>query len=638
MAQVVGQTKLHPKLRMIGNGDEVVNCLRAEQSQNLVSTAPLDTLFTDTKLATVAATTGFLPLGLDTADFSTSAAPAARKKLTPANRASHAYVGVFIEVHRDRQVAGPAGTASDVESVKDKIAKSLAPVTEIDRCVLSKRNFIAATVRVSDLPALAADERVAFIHPAEALALDVPRPRRGVDKLKPTDRSVAGKHNGGAGVIIGIIDVGGYDFSHRDFIANGKSRFLSIWDQGGKRRSPPSKRSGADFAPFDFGSEILQADLDKALAVERAGGLAATALEPQSQQSRSSHATHVTSIAAGNSGVCPKADIAAVLLNVPFDPEDLKARRETFSDSTRLVLAIEYLLEIAKREDKPISINISLGTNGGAHDGSGGVSRWFDALLATEGRSITIAAGNAGQEAATEENPNGWMMGRIHASGRIAARGLVVDLDWTVVGDQIVDLSENELELWHSPQDRIRIAVRPPGSNSWIEVGPRQYIENKRLASGTFLSVYNELYNPVNGANCCAVYLSPDLRPGSLTGVAAGTWTIRLIGEEVRNGEFHCWIERDDPYRYGPGVGGQLMRMPSFFSAASNVDSHSINSLACGHRVIAVANLDDRRQRIAATSSQGPTRDARMKPDIAAPGTGIVAANGLLKTTNPGSR
>ena len=29
------------------------------------------------------------------------------------------------------------------------------------------------------------------------------------------------------------------------------------------------------------------------------------------------------------------------------------------------------------------------------------------------------------------------------------------------------------------------------------------------------------------------------------------------------------------------------------------------------------------------SSSQGPTRDDRMKPDIAAPGTDIVAANGF---------
>ena len=634
MAGVIREAKLHPKLRMIRNGDEVVNCLRAEQSQNVASTADLSHLLAGTEFEAIA-TMGFLTPAIEAAERRPAASQPKPRKLTDEKRAHHAHVGVFIEVQRDRQVGGAAVTASDVEALRGEIEGSMAPAGAIDRCLLSKRNFIAATIPLSELDKLAADERVAFVHPAEALALDVPRPKRGGRGVQPTDRRVPGRHDGGAGVIIGIIDVGGFDFSHRDFVAKGTSRFISIWDQGGRRRPPPSKRSGGDFAPFDFGSELLRADLDKALATERGGGLAATALEPQSQESRSSHATHVASIAAGNSGVCPRADIAAVLLNVPSDSNDPRVRRRTFSDSTRLVLAVEYLLEIAKREKKPISINISLGTNGGAHDGSGGVSRWFDALLAAEGRAISIAAGNAGQEAATEDSPTGWMMGRIHASGRIPSRGLVVDLEWTVVGDQVVDLSENEFEIWYSPQDRIRIAVRPPGSSSWIEVAPREYIENKRLASGTFLSVYNELYNPVNGANYCAVYLSPDLRPEALTGVAAGTWTIRLIGEEIRNGGFHCWIERDDPYRYGPGGAGQLMRMPSFFSRTSNVDSHSINSLACGHRVISVGNLDERRQRIAASSSQGPTRDARFKPDIAAPGTDVVAANGFAEEDEP---
>jgi subtilisin family serine protease len=45
--------------------------------------------------------------------------------------------------------------------------------------------------------------------------------------------------------------------------------------------------------------------------------------------------------------------------------------------------------------------------------------------------------------------------------------------------------------------------------------------------------------------------------------------------------------------------------------------------------VIAVANLDARQERIHITSSQGPTRDGRQKPDVAAPGTGVVAASGF---------
>jgi subtilisin family serine protease len=51
--------------------------------------------------------------------------------------------------------------------------------------------------------------------------------------------------------------------------------------------------------------------------------------------------------------------------------------------------------------------------------------------------------------------------------------------------------------------------------------------------------------------------------------------------------------------------------------------------VACGHNVIAVANWDAEIDGSNVTSSQGPTRDGRNKPDIAAPGTGIWGANGF---------
>jgi subtilisin family serine protease len=73
----------------------------------------------------------------------------------------------------------------------------------------------------------------------------------------------------------------------------------------------------------------------------------------------------------------------------------------------------------------------------------------------------------------------------------------------------------------------------------------------------------------------------------------------------------------------------QYWRFPSFFSEASNVDNSSVSSLACGPRVISVANFDETTGQINISSSQGPTRDGRYKPDLAAPGTRIPAARGF---------
>ena len=628
--------KLHPKLRMIANGSDTVNGMRAELSSTVASLSKVasvkfdalprraqldlrrpDELRAPGNESVLAEVTGF----------------AKRKKLKSAGLPRNSFVNVFIELNRDRPGSKPSDVREQIDDLKKQIKGKLKgePARELDNNVELKRNFIAATVPVTMLEQLKNNDWVSFVHPAEPLTFRLPMPHRLSGSMRPASRRVsrAADHGDGEGVMIGIIDVEGFDFAHPDFLdRQGKTRFVSIWDQGSTTYSVPNG--------FNYGSELTQRHMNAAIAAaKKPGGLPATMLEAQSQQQEGSHGTHVASIAAGNSGVCPKAEIAAVLISMPRQRDPLKERRLTFSDSTRIAHAVDYLLKQAQDKKKPISINISLGTNGGAHDGSSGVSRWLDAALASEGRSICVAAGNAGQEAATGPNDMGWVTGRIHSSGQIQARGLDVDLDWTVVGNSVVDVSENELEIWYGAQDRFSVKVQPPDSDRWIEVKPREFVENRRLPSGTMLSVYNELYHPTNGCNYIAIYLSPHLDPAKPKGVQAGVWKIRLHGEEIRDGRFHCWIERDDPYELDRLGQLRVYRFPSFFSERSNVDSHSISSLACGHRVIAVANVDTEKQRINPTSSEGPTRDNRYKPDIAAPGTDIVAAKGFSSAETP---
>jgi subtilisin family serine protease len=367
--------------------------------------------------------------------------------------------------------------------------------------------------------------------------------------------------------------------------------------------------------------------LNAAIAAAPKLKIPAFELERQSQFAVGSHGTHVASIAAGNRGVCPRASIAGVLISLPTS--DLE-RRQSFYDSTRIADAVDYLIRLAEELGMPLSINVSLGTNGHAHDGSSAISRWIDAAMSAPGRCISVAAGNAGQEVAAFEGDSGFVMGRIHTSGQVPARDLVKDIEWIVIGNGLVDASENELELWYSPQDRFTISVRPPGADKWIgPVEPQQFIENRQLADGSFISVYNELYHPGNGLNYISIYLSPFLSDQGIVGVPAGRWTVRLHGQEVRDGKYHGWIERDDPRRLGRVGSKEAWRFPSFFSEASNVDNSSVSSLACGNRVLSVANLDEAAERINITSSQGPTRDNRFKPDTAAPGTNIVAAKGF---------
>lgn len=588
-----GLRRISPRLRMIANGDDGVNSIRAQMCAGL-RVAP-----TAKPAPAAPAALGATVQMLETSKVPRSGDLVALPSRTQAN--------VFVT----RRMGEEMGD----DPARNRLSDD-AGFTKLENR-RERGNLVSGAVRISDLPALAANPSVIAIELAEALK--APTPTLGDTSAgapSPSERQRLSKQ-GGEGVLIGIVDVQGFDFAHEDFLGDdGKTRFLRIWDQGGTRREPPAR--------FGYGSLLDETHLAGALAAQATHGVPATEYEPQSSMDVGSHGTHVASIAAGKLGVCHKSQIVAVLLSLP---ETDFERRKSFYDSTRLADAVDYLLSVAEELGRPISINVSLGTNGHAHDGSSAVSRWIDSALTVPGRAVCVAAGNAGQDAPQSEEDLGYIVGRIHTEGRIAARGLTTDLDWLVIGSGVYDISENELELWYSPSDRFAISVKPPGQPWTKPLEPGEFIENRQLPDGAFLSIYNEIYNPANGSNYIAVYLTPFLSETAVKGVTAGTWRVRLYGREVRDGRFHGWIERDDPVRRDGS--GTYWSFPSFFAENSNVDRNSVSTLACGHNVVGVANLDAAREVVNVSSSQGPTRDGRSKPEVAAPGTNIRAARGF---------
>jgi subtilisin family serine protease len=587
--------KLQPKLRMIANGDTTVNVVRAERCAAL-SVAKPELL------------KKFPPLR------GAAAAPVTRKELKKKLKAPHlkkitpdVLTNVFVYLDDARAEDPPWH----------------------DRPTSRSGRIMQVQTKLNDVPRLASAPQVAFVEIAEALKAPAPFLADLHPKAPPKDLrrfEGAAKHKYGKDVLVGIVDVQGFDFAHSDFLdAKGNTRFVRIWDQGGGDRGSPAG------SQFSYGAEFRREHLNAAIKAAPSLGLPATDIEKQSQLVEGSHATHVASIAAGNRGVCRNADIAGVLISLPQLDQD---RRLSFYDSSRLADAVDYLLRLGEELRKPVVINVSLATNGHAHDGSAAVTRWIDAALTTSGRAVVVAAGNSGQERAESDNDLGFITGRIHSSGIIPAAGLVRDLEWVVVGNGIMDVSENEMEIWFSAQDRMAVSVKPPGKD-WIgPIEPRQFIENRIIQDGTVLSVYNEVYHPANGHNYISLYLSPFFSATEIVGVPAGNWMVRLHAREIRDGRFHAWIERDDPQQLGRVAEREAWAFPSFFTENSLVDNTTVSSLGCANRVITVANLDAVANRINISSSQGPTRDGRQKPDIAAPGTAIVAAKGFAGQGN----
>ncbi len=486
-----GRAKLQPKLQMIANGSTEVNAVRAEQCSALRVTneTTLDEL--QRRRVADSPTTGRVIKRVpDTVS------------LTAITDDVEAHVFVYL-----------------IEGFAD----SLPMRGERAR----KANVVSARVPLSSLTSLTEQPAISYIEMAESLKRPFPVVTAGKVSAPSTQQrrfGNAAKHHYGANVLIGVIDVQGFDFSHSDFLdQNGHTRFVAIWDQGGDARPSPQPAG----TRFGYGAEFNKAHLDAALDASPGLGVPPYEIERQSQLVEGSHGTHVASTAAGNRGICRRSPIAAVLVSLPDSDQD---RRRSFSDSTRLVDAIDYLVTLAGKMGLPLSMNVSLGTNGHAHDGSAAVDRWIDSVMSIPGRAITVAAGNAGQECGETADDVGWMMGRVHTSGRVPAAGLSADIEWVVAGNGVVDISENELELWFNPQDRFAVSLRTPNGQLIGPIEPREFIENRRLADGSFISVYNELYHPANGANYMGIYLSPNLQSNPVIGVQAGGWTVRLQG------------------------------------------------------------------------------------------------------------
>lgn len=177
----------------------------------------------------------------------------------------------------------------------------------------------------------------------------------------------------GTDVIIGIIDAP-FDFNHPDFTdAFGNTRITYLWDQ---------TISDPLLAPDDF-----------AYGVECDSSSIADGTCPHIDYNYwYSHGSGVTGVAAssGNAannyrGVAPNAQLVLVALD--FNDDFL----------SRTIDAIAYVYQKAAELGKPCVINTSFGSYDGAHDGKDLATQTINNLIAASpGRSLVAAAGNGG--------------------------------------------------------------------------------------------------------------------------------------------------------------------------------------------------------------------------------------------------
>ncbi len=396
----------------------------------------------------------------------------------------------------------------------------------------------------------------------------------------------------GDGVVMGIIDTG-IDYTHPDFKdSTGKTRIKFLWDQVLNDSVPP--------LPFNYGQEWNNTDIDNGKATAHL----TTAL------TNYGHGTHVSSIAAGNGlamnkykGVAPNADIIFVALD--------------FNAANGIADATKYIYDKAALLGKPCVINVSIGDYYGSHDGLNLEAQIIkNQIIAQPSRSFVAAAGNAGDLAihaghnVTSDTTFSWLSGSAYI-GMYASTSDFSNIQFSIGADKV------------TPTYSFRGNTAFSGIAPHIGVLGYDTIYNGTNKMCTMIT-YGDLYM---GVNSMEFSITPD--------TTTYFWRLMTTG----SGKFDAWSFDLET----ANLADSLIYSPLKKYKQPDLKSNMASSFQCLGEVITVGNYTNRNQyfdydtilqfdntrvpgNLFSSSSKGPTRDGRIKPDITSPGDWTLGA------------
>lgn len=371
----------------------------------------------------------------------------------------------------------------------------------------------------------------------------------------------------GRGVLVAVVD-SGIDYFHEDFRnGDGTSRILFLNDQVS-------------------GKVYTKEEIDEAL---RTGSREAARTLVASVDT-SGHGTAVAGIAAGNGresggryrGVAWESELLVVRLGVP-DPEG-------FPRTTQVMEGLDFVVQKAIALGRPVAVNLSFGNSYGSHDGSGLFERYVDSLSEMGQSVFVIGTGNEGEAGG-------------HVSGELAAGG---------IGIAELSVAPYEtgfgVQLWKSYVDEIEVTLSNPSQTITERISSRLGPHEIDMGGARILLYYGEP-GPFNQAQ--EIYF--DFLPKDQY-VESGIWKFTLRAARVTDGRYDFWL---------PSAGA-LNRSTRFLGSTPDT-TLTIPSTAL--RPVSVGAYDDSTLAYAPFSGRGNTRQYQIqKPDLAAPGVGIVTA------------
>ncbi len=446
--------------------------------------------------------------------------------------------------------------------------------------------------------------------------MDTARMRNNIDSVH-TGFSPLTSNLKGRNVVVGIID-GGIYWQHYDFRnpADSTTRIQFIWDQVTGGSNPPS--------PYNYGNEWSKADIDLGNC---------THVPPANDFG---HGTCVAGIAAGNglsvkgtaydslyTGVAPEADIIAV-------------RIDNTNFLSNVADAVNYIFAKADGLGKPCVINTSIGTYYGSHDGYDLATVMIEAMLDQQnGRALVAAAGNGGNI------PH-------HLGYNVPADSAYTYFTYTGGGAHYFDFwsdtadfnnayfkvgaSDNNGNIINSTEYfNVPIDFNPPLDGNYVLQS--RFLPNNSLTDEVYIAVtldtlrsfrYHVEFQIVP-SNTSHYWRLQTSGTGSFDGWASGN----LIGTSDMTSYLNGGIFITDPHYRHPDT---LKTMVSSWQNSDKIITVANYSNRAGYTDynsnyvdLTTSPYNEVVGRKFFESSLGPTRDNRMKPDLAATGSTTIS-------------
>lgn len=419
------------------------------------------------------------------------------------------------------------------------------------------------------LRTLSLEPRVEYIEKPKALSFAVYNGKLA-SCIPPVQR--APYNLTGRGVIVAVID-SGIDIFHPDFRnEDGTTRLIGVWDQTGTEGTPPMN--------YPIGTYYTKEDINTILSENERSPIV----------DLSGHGTHVTGIAAGNGragkgenrGVAYEADILAVKLR--------GRSRNGFPQTTELMMGVDFCIREALVREQPLALNLSYGNNYGSHDGTSLIETYLDNAASLGKTTICVGSGNEGNK-------------KRHKSGRLRS-----DMEYTI--EFIVAPGEYSLsiQIWKNYVDDFEIALTAPSGSSVI------YTEEsggsfRNILDGTEILWYFGAPSPYSVNQEIYMEMLPD---GIYQTIRSGIWKISLRPKKIVAGVFNLWMPS-----------GSSISDETGFLVPDTENTLTIPSTAS--KAITVGAYDSNTGSFAAFSGQGDQYRQLIKPDIVAPGVGIIS-------------